>query len=172
MVSQFHFSLSLTSPSETAKLAEALATRLRAHDTLLLSGDIGAGKTHFARALIRARLAVAGVVEDIPSPTYTLVQTYHDGICEIWHADLYRICDSEEIPELGLADAFESGLCLVEWPENLGPYHPENPLVFSFSHTDDPQSRKILLADEDHERRKRLRPALAPFMEPAFTHDD
>ena len=89
---------------------------LRAGDCVLLEGPIGAGKTHFCRALIRARL---GREEDVPSPTFTLVQTY-DADVEIWHADLYRLSHPDEALELGLEDAFASAICLVEWPERLG----------------------------------------------------
>ena len=70
--------------------------------TLLLDGPVGAGKSHFARALIRARLQ--NPAEDVPSPTFTLVQTY-EGSPPIWHADLYRLTDAAEIDELGLTDA-------------------------------------------------------------------
>ena len=72
-------------------LAAALARRLVPGDTVLLEGDVGAGKTHFARGVI---LALLDVPEDIPSPTYTLVQTYDGRTGEIWHADLYRLTTS------------------------------------------------------------------------------
>ena len=87
----FPIIIELPTGAATTALAERLAPRLGPGDTLLLSGPIGAGKTHFARALIKARLRAAGRDEDVPSPTFTLVQTYDDGICEIWHADLYRL---------------------------------------------------------------------------------
>ena len=83
----------------TAAFARALAPELGAGDTLLLDGPVGAGKSHFARALIRARLQ--NPAEDVPSPTFTLVQTY-EGSPPIWHADLYRLTDAAEIDELGL----------------------------------------------------------------------
>ena len=86
---------------------------------LLLSGPIGSGKTHFARSLIQAKLRHSGQYEEVPSPTYTLVQTYMAGELEILHADLYRIESEFEFAELGLEEAFESALCLVEWPERL-----------------------------------------------------
>ena len=100
----------LTHASETERLANALRGKFLAGDVVLLSGPIGAGKSHFARALIRALLADHGLAEDIPSPTFTLVQTYQAGDLEIWHSDLYRLTSSDEVHELGLFDAFETAL--------------------------------------------------------------
>lgn len=104
----------------TAALAIWLAPRLAAGDCLLLQGPVGAGKTHFARALIQHLLAVEGVAEEVPSPTFTLVQTYQAGPLEIWHCDLYRLSSPHEVLELGLGDAMETALCLIEWPDRLG----------------------------------------------------
>ena len=86
----------------TACLARVMAAVLKPGDVLALEGPVGAGKTHFARALIHARLAAAGQSEDVPSPTFTLVQTYLAGQVEIWHADLYRLTHPEEIAELDM----------------------------------------------------------------------
>ncbi|MEM9708376.1 MAG: tRNA (adenosine(37)-N6)-threonylcarbamoyltransferase complex ATPase subunit type 1 TsaE [Pseudomonadota bacterium] len=110
-----------TSPSAdaTADLATRLAKSLGPGDTLGLSGPLGAGKSHFARAII-ASLSGA---REIPSPTYTLVQTYDGPGFDIWHADLYRLTEPEELAELGLEEAFGTALCLIEWPDRL----PETP---------------------------------------------
>ena len=86
---------------------------------LFLTGPVGAGKTLLARSLIQAKLEQAGLYEEVPSPTFTLVQTYNADALEICHADLYRIETEYEIEELGLDEAFERSLCLVEWPEKL-----------------------------------------------------
>lgn len=118
-------SLFLADEAATAALAGRIAPFLRAGDTILLEGDIGAGKTTFARALIRARL---GREEDVPSPTFTLVQTYEDQEAEIWHCDLYRLTSPDEILELGLDAAFEEGICLIEWPDRLGTTAPKGAL--------------------------------------------
>ncbi len=99
-------------------------------DVLLLGGGVGAGKTHFARALIQSRLSLP---EDVPSPTYTLVQSYAGPTCEIWHADLYRLGDPAEVIELGLAEAFETAICLVEWPGRLGDLAPATALRLDFA---------------------------------------
>ncbi|MGB3555535.1 MAG: tRNA (adenosine(37)-N6)-threonylcarbamoyltransferase complex ATPase subunit type 1 TsaE [Jannaschia sp.] len=109
----------------TARLARALVPDLRSGDTLLLEGPVGAGKTSFARHLIGAILAADGLPpEDVPSPTFTLVQTYVARRFEIWHADLYRLGDPGEVAELGLTEAFDTALCLVEWPERIGADRP------------------------------------------------
>jgi tRNA threonylcarbamoyladenosine biosynthesis protein TsaE len=105
----------------TEALAAALARHLAPGDTLGLEGPLGAGKTAFARALIAARLPRP---EEIPSPTYTLVQTYDLGDAELWHADLYRLAGASELAELGLDEAFATAITLVEWPDRLGPRRP------------------------------------------------
>lgn len=115
----------LKDDAATAALGAFLAPRLAAGDCLLLEGPIGAGKSHLARALIRERL---GRFEDIPSPTFTLVQTYDAGDVEIWHADLYRLTHPDEVLELGLEDAFSRAICLVEWPDRLGAHLPQGAL--------------------------------------------
>ncbi len=127
--------ITLVSPEATSALARRLAPLLEAGDCLLLEGPIGAGKSHFARALITARLAAQGRSEDVPSPTFTLVQTYDDGISEIWHADLYRLNGPADIDELGLWEAFDSAICLVEWPDRLGTHAPPKALTLSLTAT-------------------------------------
>ncbi len=124
------------SEEETTEFAERLAHGLHPGDVILLQGGIGAGKTHFSRALIQARLARQGVTEDVPSPTFTLVQTYDDGASEIWHADLYRLTHPDEVDELGLIDAFEDAICLVEWPDRLGELTPQDALLIDLNTTD------------------------------------
>lgn len=123
---------SVTLPDEaaTAHWAAALAPLLRPGDTLLLEGEIGAGKSAFARALIRARL---GRMEDVPSPTFTLVQTYADPAGDLWHCDLYRLTDPEEALELGLEEAFATAICLIEWPDRLGDAAPPDALHLDFT---------------------------------------
>ncbi|OYU38049.1 MAG: tRNA (adenosine(37)-N6)-threonylcarbamoyltransferase complex ATPase subunit type 1 TsaE [Pseudorhodobacter sp. PARRP1] len=119
----------LPSEDDTADLGRWLAPRLVAGDCVLLQGSIGAGKSHLARALIRARL---GRMEDIPSPTFTLVQTYLADV-EIWHADLYRLSHPSEVDELGLEQAFSQAICLIEWPERLGQIAPANAIRIALS---------------------------------------
>lgn len=111
--------LILPDADATDRLGAALSARLRPGDTVLLSGDLGAGKSHLARAVIQSMQARHGAVEDVPSPTYTLVQTYRAGEVELVHADLYRLGDPSELDELGLDEAMGRAVCLIEWPDRL-----------------------------------------------------
>ena len=108
--------LFLAAPDETDALGRRLAAWLRPGDSVLLSGDLGAGKSHLARAVIRA---LCGEDTEVPSPTFTLVQTYDGPSGPVVHADLYRLGDVSELDELGLAEALGRDVCLVEWPDRL-----------------------------------------------------
>jgi tRNA threonylcarbamoyladenosine biosynthesis protein TsaE len=123
-----HLDLILALPDEAATeaLGAQLAHLLHPGEVLALEGGLGAGKTQVARALINARQAAAGLLaEDVPSPSYTLVQTYDCGDTEIWHADLYRLTGAEDVAELGLDAAFDGGaICLIEWPDRMGTMLP------------------------------------------------
>jgi tRNA threonylcarbamoyladenosine biosynthesis protein TsaE len=109
------------SEQETQKIATALAADAMLGDIFALQGTLGAGKSVFARAFVQSRLDTHS---DVPSPTFTLVQTYEIPEGLIWHFDLYRLQDPEEIFELGWEEATAGGIVLVEWPERLGPYLP------------------------------------------------
>jgi tRNA threonylcarbamoyladenosine biosynthesis protein TsaE len=134
-------SLFLATADDTARFGRWLASRLATGDAVLLDGPIGSGKTHFARALIQERL---GSDEDVPSPTFTLVQTYGPEDDPLWHADLYRLSHPDEVLELGLDDAFATAICLVEWPDRLGSHMPETALLLRFSEEGD--GRRICLS--------------------------
>jgi tRNA threonylcarbamoyladenosine biosynthesis protein TsaE len=109
-------SLPLRGEADTAALGERLAEHARPGDVIALHGDLGAGKTTLARALIRR---LAGPETEAPSPTFTLVQSYQTPGLTIWHFDLYRLNDPREARELGMEETIE-GLSLIEWPERLG----------------------------------------------------
>ena len=115
----------LEDETQASRFGAALARLLHPGDTLLLDGPVGAGKSHVARAAIRA---LCGAETEVPSPTFTLVQVYDGPDCEIWHADLYRLTDPDEVVELGLVEAMDSAILLVEWPDRLGSYLPANAL--------------------------------------------
>lgn len=107
----------LATEEEARRFGARLGHCLRAGMTVLLEGPVGAGKSHIARAAIRAR---AGAETEVPSPTFTLVQTYDTPGAEVWHADLYRLTDPSEVEELGLTEAMEHAIVLIEWPDRLG----------------------------------------------------
>ena len=120
--------ITLGTPEDTTRLARWLGARLGPGDTMLIEGPIGAGKSHFCRGLIQSRLSALGRSEDVPSPTFTLVQVYDAGAVEIWHADLYRLAGPDEVMELGLEQAFDTAICLVEWPDRLAAAAPSGAL--------------------------------------------
>ena len=97
----------------TAALGARIAAVLRAGDLVALGGDLGAGKTTLARAILTA----LGLDETVPSPTFTLVQSYDTPLLRVSHYDLYRLKNEAEMQELGLDEALEDGAALVEWPE-------------------------------------------------------
>jgi tRNA threonylcarbamoyl adenosine modification protein YjeE len=109
--------------TDTEAAARQLAATLKTGDTVLLQGDLGAGKTVFARALVRALAGDSAL--DVPSPTFTLVQTYDTPRGTIWHFDLYRLEDPDEIHELGWEEALAGGIVIAEWPERLGGRKPD-----------------------------------------------
>jgi tRNA threonylcarbamoyl adenosine modification protein YjeE len=104
---------------------------LRAGDVVALEGDLGAGKTELARAVIRS---LAGADIPVPSPTFTLLQAYELPGLTVTHADLYRLSDPSEVLELGLDEAWEQGAVLVEWPERAGDLLPAERLTLHLRH--------------------------------------
>jgi tRNA threonylcarbamoyladenosine biosynthesis protein TsaE len=114
----------------TEALARRLAARAQPGDAILLAGPLGAGKTSFARAFIRAATGQPGLV--IPSPTFTLVQQYETPAATIRHFDLWRLTSHHALEELGWDEA-QSGIILAEWPDRLGPLTPPDALSISFA---------------------------------------
>jgi len=129
-------------------LAEVLALALKPGDLVTLSGDLGAGKSTFARALIRA--ALGDLSAEVPSPTFSLIQSYPTNRFEIAHLDLYRLASADELAELGLDESLTRGPVLVEWPERAETALPHAALKISFRETSDPHLRTLDLAADDH----------------------
>jgi len=124
-IAQTEFNIELASEQETVQFAKKLSRMTGPGDVIALYGDLGAGKSVLARAFIRAHMD-----DDIevPSPTFTLLQTYDADEMVLYHFDLYRLKVPEEALELGIDDAFHDGLSIIEWPDRLGGYLPRDRL--------------------------------------------
>jgi tRNA threonylcarbamoyladenosine biosynthesis protein TsaE len=118
------FSITLRDEKATAAFGAKLAGLLRAGDVVALKGPLGAGKTTLARGLIGA---FAGARE-VPSPTFALVETYAGMTAELWHFDLFRLDKPDDVWELGLEEALDDGVSLIEWPERIGDLLPADAL--------------------------------------------
>ena len=125
-------SVFLPDADATDRFGEALAQSLRPGDTILLAGQIGAGKTCLARAAISAlHIRMGQPAPEVPSPTFTLVQSYELPGIQVWHADLYRLTEASEVTELGLEEALGTDIVLVEWPDRLQE-EPDGALALNF----------------------------------------
>ncbi|GAB3441201.1 tRNA (adenosine(37)-N6)-threonylcarbamoyltransferase complex ATPase subunit type 1 TsaE [Insolitispirillum peregrinum] len=140
-------SLELATPAATGCLGVALADVLRPGDVLALQGDLGTGKTALCRAYIRA--AVGDPAEEVPSPTFTLVQVYDTPGWAIWHYDLYRLEQPEDAYELDIEDAFEEGVALIEWPDRLGRLLPRRAIHLTLIQTGE-TSRRVEVEAQPH----------------------
>lgn len=126
----------------TETLARRLSGLLLKGDVVMLQGPLGAGKSVFARAVIRG---LGWRRDEIPSPTFTLVQQYELPVAMVWHFDLYRLEIPDDVFELGIEDAFYDGISLIEWPDRLGGYVPQEYLNVAISFVQGETSRHIQL---------------------------
>lgn len=123
----------------TEELGARIAASLGVGDAVALEGDLGSGKTTLARAILRA----LGVTEAVPSPTFTLVQTYETPKLRVRHYDLYRIENIADMDELALDEALDEGAALIEWPEHAGSRLPENALHVALTLDDEGRRARI-----------------------------
>ncbi len=137
------------SEKETINIAHKFASSLKKGDVICLYGNLGVGKSVFARALIRK--LTNNPEEEVPSPTFTLVQTYGDNI---FHYDLYRIEDPEEIWELNWEEAISDSITLVEWPERLGYLLPNKHIRIDITQSSDMIQRIINIRAINEQKRK------------------
>ena len=131
------------SEAETLEIAANFAKKISVGSIVALYGTLGAGKSAFCRGFIQS---LCQTVEDVPSPTFTLLQTYEAPLFEIYHFDMYRLKTPEEAYELGIEDAFLDGVSLIEWPEKIGSLLPKNAIRITFQIQED-QSRLITIEE-------------------------
>ena len=126
----------LKNQEEMKNFASKLAKVAKSGDIITLSGDLGVGKTSFSQFFIRS---LTDEDIEVTSPTFNLLHVYSLKILQIWHFDLYRLKNKQEIYELGIEDAFDNGVSLIEWPEIIKDSLPKNrlDLDLSFSKVDD-----------------------------------
>ena len=140
MLSSGGFTLQLTSNSmqETRALGAALAKKLRKGDVVLLDGQMGAGKSEFARGIAQG----LSIADNVTSPTFTILQVYNDGIMPLYHFDWYRITDASQLYEMGMDEyLYGDGIAVVEWPQQCEELIPDNHL-----------SVKIDIGDNENQR--------------------
>ena len=133
------------SEQETIKLAERFGTLTENKDVFALYGTLGVGKSVFSRAFIQ-KLTQA---EEVPSPTFTLVQSYSYGNTEIYHFDLYRLKSPEEVFELGFEEAVYGGISLIEWPEKAGYLLPKDVFKVNITAQNDQRIFEITVSSPD-----------------------
>lgn len=121
-------SLVLKNLEDLQRLAAIVADKTAQVDVVLLKGTLGVGKSAFARCFLTH---LDDTITEIPSPTFTLVQTYNTPTREVWHFDLYRLEDPEEVYEIGIEEAFVSGVSLIEWPERFYYQHLRDYLLIN-----------------------------------------
>jgi len=138
--------------ADTIALGANLAQHVKRGDIIALDGPLGSGKTVLARGFIRA---LCGENTVVPSPTFTLVQIYDTPKFPLWHCDLYRLEDEEDVLEIGLEEAFADAVTLIEWPDRLGRWLPHRHLSVAFVGEDRDESRRIVLSG-DLDWRERL----------------
>lgn len=138
---------------DTKKLAEKLSSIAQRHDVFALYGTLGAGKSTLSRYFIQH---LCGVI-DVPSPTFTLLQTYETENFDVWHYDMYRIKSADEAYELGIEDAFFEGVSLIEWPEKIASILPND--IWKITITTEGSRRRFVIEVYSAEKNKRLEEA-------------
>ena len=121
------------SEQDTINFAENFANQLHKKDIIVLSGDLGSGKTKFVQGILKH----FGLENEISSPTFTIVNEYNANICPIYHFDVYRLADIDEFYAMGGEEYFENGICLIEWGEIIKDALPSNYIKITFSKNDD-----------------------------------
>ena len=120
--------------SQIQSIAKIFATQISKGDLILLEGEVGVGKTFFSRALINAKFVIDNLAtEEVPSPTFSLVQVYDFKNLSIFHLDFYRLKDQQDLIELGVPDIFEDNVTLLEWPNLIDRALLQRFIIFNIS---------------------------------------
>ena len=135
---------------DTVRLGQKLSSIAKKGDVIAHYGTLGMGKSVFSRAFVKSLTSA----NEVPSPTFTLVQVYEAKDFDIYHFDLYRLKSPEEIFEIGMEEALYDGVCLIEWPEKMQGYLPKN--IFRLEITPYEQGRKIKIETTDADKKLRL----------------
>lgn len=128
------------SEKDTLEFAKKFATNLKTGDVIVLSGDLGAGKTKFTQGI----LSYFGLDKEISSPTFTIVNEYKNDNINIYHFDVYRLSSSDEFYAIGGEEYFEKGICIIEWGEIIKDALPNNYIHITFSYDLDNENSRII----------------------------
>lgn len=143
-----HFQFLSKSENDTKNFAKSLASHLKNKDIIVLTGDLGSGKTKFVEGI----LSYFGLENEISSPTFTIVNEYQKNDINIYHFDVYRLEDSSEFYEIGGEEYFEKGICLIEWGELIEDALPKEYVHITFSRDDNDENIRILDIDTNLKR--------------------
>lgn len=138
-----HFQVISKSEKDTKNFAKSLASRLEKQDIIILTGDLGSGKTKFTEGI----LSYFGLQDEISSPTFTIVNEYQKNDISIYHFDVYRLEDSSEFYEMGGEEYLEKGICLIEWGELIKDVLPDSCVHITFSKDNKDENIRILNID-------------------------
>jgi len=131
------------SEEETLKLAEKIAKQITKNTIIVLSGDLGSGKTKFTEGVLK----YFGLENEISSPTFTLVNEYNTEIFDIFHFDVYRLSDEDEFFAIGGEEYFERGACIIEWGEIIESILPKDYIKLTFSRNEEEENKRIINID-------------------------
>ncbi len=131
------------SEKETIEIAKQFASTLKPNDIIVLSGDLGSGKTKFTEGI----LDYFGFKDEISSPTFTIVNEYKNDKVKIFHFDVYRLADLDEFYAIGGEEYFDKGICIIEWGEQIEEALPKNYIKISFSRNNEDENKRVLLIE-------------------------
>ena len=146
--------IEIQTEEHTREIARKLAHISQPGDVIALYGDLGVGKSCFARAFIRA---LTSEDEEVPSPTFTLVQMYDTDETTLFHFDMYRLEKPDDCLEIGVEEAFADGICLIEWPDKIGNYLPWDALKLEIGHGQTGETSRFMQIEPPQQWQARLK---------------